>query len=32
MDMHSNRLTNNARLLAWLDEMVALCKPDRVQW
>ncbi len=24
--------TKNAKLLAWVDEMVALCKPDQVYW
>ncbi len=24
--------TNNAKLLAWVDEIVALCKPDKVHW
>jgi len=24
--------TKNAKLLAWVDEMVALCKPDQVHW
>lgn len=24
--------TSNAKLLAWVDEMVALCKPDAVHW
>lgn len=25
-------LTNNANVLKWVDEMVALCKPDKVVW
>ncbi len=25
-------LTNNKNVLAWIDEMVALCKPDKVVW
>ena len=25
-------LTNNKNVLAWVDEMVALTKPDKVVW
>ncbi len=25
-------LTNNKNVLAWIDEMVALCKPDKIVW
>ena len=25
-------LTNNKNVLKWVDEMVALCKPDQVVW
>lgn len=25
-------LTNNANVLKWVDEMVALCKPDKIVW
>ena len=25
-------LTNNKNVLNWVDEMVALCKPDKVIW
>ncbi|MBI3206889.1 MAG: phosphoenolpyruvate carboxykinase (GTP) [Myxococcales bacterium] len=28
----SNAKTKHARLLAWVDEMEALCKPDHVHW
>jgi phosphoenolpyruvate carboxykinase (GTP) len=24
--------TNNPKLLAWVDEMTAICKPERVEW
>ena len=24
--------TNNAKLLAWVDEAAGLCKPDRIHW
>ncbi len=32
MNMHTPRRTNNARLLSWVDEMAALCKPDSIHW
>mgnify|MGYP003448659501 CR=1 FL=1 len=25
-------LTNNANVLKWVEEMIALCKPDKVVW
>ena len=25
-------LTNNKNVLSWVDDMVALCKPDKVVW
>ena len=25
-------LTNNKNVLNWVDEMVALCKPDKIIW
>ena len=25
-------LTTNANVLKWVDEMIALCKPDKVVW
>ncbi|MGH8547119.1 MAG: hypothetical protein ACRERU_00650, partial [Methylococcales bacterium] len=27
-----NSHTKNAKLLAWVDKMAALCKPDRIYW
>lgn len=27
-----NKRTKNKRLLAWVDEMAALCKPDNIHW
>lgn len=32
MTASGSRRTNNAKLGAWVDEMTALCKPDRVHW
>jgi len=32
MPQSSNARTDNAKLLAWVDEIVALCKPDDVYW
>ena len=25
-------MTNNKNVLKWVDEMIALCKPDKVVW
>ncbi len=25
-------LTNNQNVIKWVDEMVALCKPDQIVW
>lgn len=32
MDMHIPPYITNRRLRAWIEEMVALCKPDAVHW
>ncbi len=32
MGVQASRLTNNAMLLGWLEQMVALCKPDKVHY
>jgi len=30
--MHGNERTQNAKLLAWVEDMAALCKPDDIYW
>jgi phosphoenolpyruvate carboxykinase (GTP) len=32
MTSSGNALTSHARLIAWVDEWAALCKPDKVHW
>ncbi len=32
VDSAGKPLTQNARLIAWVAEMAALCKPDRIEW
>ena len=32
MNLHTSRRTKNAKLLSWVEEMAALCKPDQIYW
>ena len=32
MNIGGDRLTSNKKLLDWIDEMAALCRPDQVHW
>ena len=31
-DLNTPDYVKNARLIAWVGDMVALCKPDHVHW